>query len=627
MNKRPEDSTEDTTELRQRAEAAMKAPETGASVPLENLPPEAVRKMLHELRVQQIELEMQNEELRAAQADLDVSRARYFDLYDLAPAGYCSVGETGLIVQANLTLAILLGAGRDTLIGQGFSRLVLKDDQDRYYLLRKQLLATGEPQSGELRLCKSDGSPIWVHLAATMAQDADARVLRIVLSDISARKQADAMLQKSEAFNLAVLDSLSAEIAVLDREGTIVAINRAWRRFALDNGAGSSPGALRIGIGSNYLAVCRVDGAGDAHDGIRGVLEGRLPEFSLEYACHSPDQERWFSMSVTPLGEGVVIAHTNVTECKVAENALREQEAFFRLIAENMGDYIAVLDPQGRRLYNSPSYLKFFGEDRDLRGTDSFVEIHPDDKERVSQVFRDTVQTGIGRHLIYRFVTADGHIREMESRGNVITDSEGRVARVVVVAQDITERRQLEEDVRQLAFHDALTQLPNRRLLNDRVSRAMAASARSGCYGALMFLDLDNFKLLNDTHGHVVGDLLLIEAATRLKACVRGVDTVARFGGDEFVVMISELDTDHAASVAQAQIVAEKILATLSEPYRLAVGYVEQSEIVVEHRCTVSVGVVLFINHADSQIDILKWADRAMYRAKSAGGDAIWFHE
>ena len=262
-----------------------------------------------------------------------------------------------------------------------------------------------------------------------------------------------------------------------------------------------------------------------------------------------------------------------------------------------------------------------------MRGTDSFLEIHPDDKERVSQVFRETVQTGIGRHIIYRFVTADGRIREMESRGNVITDGEGRVARVVVVAQDITERRQLEEDVRQLAFHDALTQLPNRRLLNDRVSQAMAASARSGCYGALMFLDLDNFKLLNDTHGHVVGDLLLVEAASRLKACVRGVDTVARFGGDEFVVMISELDIDRAASIVQAQIVAEKILATLSEPYLLAVGREDQPEYIVEHRCTVSVGVVLFINHADSQIDILKWADRAMYRAKTAGGDAIWFHE
>ena len=237
------------------------------------------------------------------------------------------------------------------------------------------------------------------------------------------------------------------------------------------------------------------------------------------------------------------------------------------------------------------------------------------------------MQTGAPRHITYRFVAADGRIREMESRGNVILDQQGRVERVVVVAQDITERRQMEEAIHQLAFHDALTQLPNRRLLDDRLNQAMAASARSGCYGALMFLDLDNFKLLNDTHGHVVGDLLLIEAASRLKACVRGADTVARFGGDEFVVMISELDGDHAASLVQARIVADKILDTLSEPYRLTVGGDAQGEIIVKHRCTVSVGVVLFINHIDSQVNILKWADRAMYRAKKLGGDLICFHE
>lgn len=622
MNKRPED----TTGLRSCAGATLDALAAELSVPLESLSPEVVQQMLHELRVHQIELEMQNEELRIAKAELEASRARYADLYDLAPVGYCCVGETGLILQANLTLAAFLGKSRGVLLKQAFSRIISMDDQDTYYLFRERLLATGELQFCELRLHRSDGSLFWAHLVGTTARDADARVLRIVLSEISERKQAEALLHKSEAFSLAVLDALNAEIAVLDREGTIVAINRAWRRFAPDNGAESGP-AAPINVGGNYLKVCQVEGARDAHDGIRAVLEGRLPEFSLEYACHSPEQQRWFNMSVTPLGDGAVVAHSNITEHKKAENALREQEAFFHLIAENLGDYIAVLDPQGRRLYNSPSYLQFFGEEADLLGTDSFANIHPDDKERVKQVFRETVQTGIGRHIIYRFVTADGRIREMESSGNVITDSEGRVSRVVVVAQDVTERRQLEEDVRQLAFHDALTQLPNRRLLNDRVSQAMAASARSGCYGALMFLDLDNFKLLNDTYGHVVGDLLLIEVAARLKACVRGVDTVARFGGDEFVVMISELDTDRAASIAQAQIVAEKILTTLSEPYRLAVEGAGQSEIIVEHRCTVSVGVVLFVSYEESQIDILKWADRAMYRAKKAGGDLIWFHE
>jgi GGDEF domain-containing protein len=183
-----------------------------------------------------------------------------------------------------------------------------------------------------------------------------------------------------------------------------------------------------------------------------------------------------------------------------------------------------------------------------LRGSDSFAELHPDDRERVKQVFRDTVRTGIGRQIHYRMLLADGTVREMESAGNVIRDSQGQITQVVVVAHDVTERHQMEEKMRQLAFHDALTQLPNRRLLNDRLNQVMAASARSGCYAALMFLDLDNFKLLNDTHGHQHGDLLLIEAADRLKRCVRETDTVARIGGDEYVVVVSELATAYAGS-------------------------------------------------------------------------------
>lgn len=155
----------------------------------------------------------------------------------------------------------------------------------------------------------------------------------------------------------------------------------------------------------------------------------------------------------------------------------------------------------------------------------------------------------------------------------------------------------------------------------------MAASSRSGCYGALIFLDLDNFKPLNDTHGHAVGDLLLSEAGDRLTGCVRETDTVARFGGDEFVVILRDLTPDKAASISQARIVAEKIRSALSEPYRLPIRHEGQSDDVIEHRCTASIGVSMFINHEASQDDILKWADKAMYQAKEAGRNSIWFYD
>jgi len=197
---------------------------------------------------------------------------------------------------------------------------------------------------------------------------------------------------------------------------------------------------------------------------------------------------------------------------------------------------------------------------------------------------------------------------------------------------NLVEREQLRKEVglqrdqlREIAFHDALTGLPNRLMLNDRIQQAMAASKRSGLFGAVMFIDLDNFKSLNDAHGHEVGDLLLHDVARRLTKCVREMDTVARVGGDEFVVMLSELRDERDKSAEQAAAVAEKIRTSLCLPYRLAVSRPGQAQSAVEHHCSASIGVVLFVNQETSQVDILKNADAAMYQAKEAGRNAVRF--
>ena len=184
------------TELRLLAEALLR--ESAAAEPDETdlLSPEATRQLLHELRVHQFELEMQNEELRGAQLDLEASRARYVELYDLAPVGYCSVGASGLIEHANLAAAALLGIARAALARQRFSRFVFRDDQDAYYLQRKQLLECGQPQSFELRLLRSDGSLFWASLACSVVQNEGEAALRIVLTDISRRKSAEVDLER-----------------------------------------------------------------------------------------------------------------------------------------------------------------------------------------------------------------------------------------------------------------------------------------------------------------------------------------------------------------------------------------------------------------------------------------------
>jgi chemotaxis family two-component system sensor kinase Cph1 len=182
--------------LRRRAEALAAEAAGGMPENADVLSPEAARRTLHELRVHQIELEMQNEELRRTEEALEVSRGRYFDLYDLAPVGYLTLSEQGLILEANLTAAKLLGTARGSLVRQPLSRFILPEDQDIYYLRRKALLETGTPQTWELRLLKKDATPFWVRVEVTTARGAEgATQWRAVVSDITESKQAEWVLK------------------------------------------------------------------------------------------------------------------------------------------------------------------------------------------------------------------------------------------------------------------------------------------------------------------------------------------------------------------------------------------------------------------------------------------------
>jgi diguanylate cyclase (GGDEF)-like protein/PAS domain S-box-containing protein len=199
-----------------------------------------------------------------------------------------------------------------------------------------------------------------------------------------------------------------------------------------------------------------------------------------------------------------------------------------------------------------------------------------------------------------------------------VNDTQGRVANYVATFSDITLQKQSEERIQILAFSDPLTNLPNRRLLLDRLAHAVATSARNNCQGALFFIDLDDFKALNDTRGHDIGDLLLQQVAMRLVDCIREGDTVARLGGDEFVVMLEGLGDKYLEASTQTKAVGEKILATLNTPYMLE-GFL--------HHCTPSIGITMFDGHHNSVDELLKQADLAMYRAKSGGRNALCFFD
>ncbi|MBI4808944.1 MAG: diguanylate cyclase [Nitrosomonadales bacterium] len=199
-----------------------------------------------------------------------------------------------------------------------------------------------------------------------------------------------------------------------------------------------------------------------------------------------------------------------------------------------------------------------------------------------------------------------------------VKNGQGAVAQYVAIFSDITARKQEEEEIRSMAFYDVLTRLPNRRLFLERFQAALAASARYDDHGAILFIDLDNFKLLNDTLGHDYGDLLLVEVAKRIKSCVREIDTVSRLGGDEFVVLLENISSEREDSALKAGLVAEKIRESLARIYHLKA---------CEHSNSPSIGISLYRGNAESMEVLLKYADSAMYQAKSAGRNNVRFYE
>lgn len=277
--------------------------------------------------------------------------------------------------------------------------------------------------------------------------------------------------------------------------------------------------------------------------------------------------------------------------------------------------------------FNQP-WLRFTGRSLAQELGNGWTEgVHPEDFERCLAVYVTAFERREKFSMAYRLRRHDGVYRWIIDDGAPRFDSQGVFIGYVGHCLDITAQKEVEEQVREMAFFDPLTKLLNRRLLIDRLNQTMAATKRSACYGALMFIDLDHFKPLNDQYGHEVGDALLVEAARRLTACVREVDAVARYGGDEFVVVMSNLNESQVESISQAAIIAEKVRTSLSAPYALPLCQAEAKASSLVHSVSASIGVVVFTGVEVPLEELLKRADGAMYRAKEAGRNLIRFYD
>jgi diguanylate cyclase (GGDEF)-like protein len=300
---------------------------------------------------------------------------------------------------------------------------------------------------------------------------------------------------------------------------------------------------------------------------------------------------------------------------RISEEALREAQEI-----ASLGSY--TLDIPTGNWESSEVLDKLFGIDKTFKhSVEGWANlVYPDDRKMMESYLENKVLgSGESFDKEYRIIRQnDQAVRWMHGLGRLVFNADGSPLEMRGTIRDITLAKLAEEEMRRLALFDPLTSLPNRRLLMDRLHQALASSARVGRNGAVLFIDLDNFKTLNDTLGHKIGDLHLQEVAQRLESCVRDGDTVARMGGDEFVVVLENLSESAIEAVAQTNNIGLKILATLDKPYHL-----EE----YEHHSTASIGVTIYSGYKVSIEELIKQADSSMYQAKKAGRNTLRFFD
>lgn len=284
------------------------------------------------------------------------------------------------------------------------------------------------------------------------------------------------------------------------------------------------------------------------------------------------------------------------------------------------------LDLVKNSLVWSDEIFQIFEIKKDAFGDDyeSFLNfVHPDDKEKVNSAYLSSLKTGEVYDIEHRLLLNNDKIKYVRELGYTTFDDRGNPLVSHGTIQDITAKKLMELKVEHIAYYDPLTDLPNKQLFKDRYNQAVSSIKRSKHFAAIMFIDLDNFKSLNDTHGHQAGDLLLKQVAERLTNQIRGSDTVARIGGDEFLILLASLSEESEKSLLEATAVAEKVCDSLAEPYNIKINSKNNKSAKVQHQCSASIGLTLFDQTDCNQDDIVKRADMAMYQAKRQGRNQV----
>lgn len=563
---------------------------------------------------------------RSPRGELDALRAAL----DNTGALIFSKNRQGHYTYANQRFCELVGASLEQVIGRTAGDFFEPEISCVLDANDKVILTTGRSlQQRETHFFKNNGARHRFLTVKTPIVGPTGSIvgLAAISIDITESEHLEQALREKQQLFDAILDNVDGYIYMKDREGRYTYVNRAGAALfqrtpkqlvGLQDADLLGPEILQKVRASDALVFAT--GQGYASEQWMLNADGQTRHFwSRKLLLQRPGQP-----------DHLLGLASDITELKRIQAETARSEARFRMLFEGSRDAVLILR-QCRIIEVNPAALDMLG----IASQEMLRERHPwhispacqpcgtRSEELAMKHLEDALRLG---HLRFEWV-----LRRQDNGTDIPVDVvlsamnlDGEPTLLATV-RDLTDRKRYEEKIHQLAFYDALTSQPNRRLFFDRLAQAVAQSRRNGQHGAVIYLDLDNFKPVNDHHGHRAGDLLLQEVARRLGRNLREEDTVARLGGDEFAVLLVNVAADYDTTCAYTREVAERLCDSLAQPYVLALGPAGEPGRTVEHRCSASLGVALFPPEEEDIEGILKLADDAMYQAKESGRNQIHF--
>lgn len=541
------------------------------------------------------------------EAALRESEGRYRRIIETTSEGVWIIDANNHTLFANTRMAQILGYSLEEILHKPVLTFVSGECQ-ALAAVSILHLRKGNRETFDFQLCRKDGSLVWVMVAANPIFDQTGQYVGALgmFTDITERKQAEVELQQSEQkyrnlFHNSLVGIFRNSLA----DGTVLDANvAALKMFGFESYADLKTVDLYVNPQDRDILKQQLLSHGFVENFEAQVRRKDGSIFWVSYCAKLYPKEGYL--------EGVMI---DITERKYSEAALKAKEEFLRLILDNIPQFIFWKDRNSVYLgcnYNFARIAGLHSPDEIVGKTDYDLPWTKQEADFYRQCDAQIMATNRGEyHILETPVQADGKQAWLDTNKIPLHDSEGHVVGILGSYEDITERQMQEEKIRYQAMHDLLTGLPNRTLFNEQLALCLAQAQQSEGMLAIMFLDLDRFKTINDTLGHAVGDRLLQEVTQRLTSCLRQTDMVARWGGDEFTLLVSPVN-----HVQEASAIAQRLLDALKPAFTLDDG---QTNRTLSLHISTSIGIALYPQDGENPETLLRNADAALYRAKQQG--------